>query len=202
MTKLSYINVLALFLPLALGAAVTVTVPAAIPSDVPQWKSTDTFTSAILNSTNFYRKEHNATDVKWNKTLANFATDYLGKSDCKFEHSGGPYGENLAIGYPNATASVEGWGNERKDFDFSDPGFTEKTGHFTQLVWKNTTTVGCDRRLCGQKGWYLVCEYFPRGNVIGQFKEEVDKEVSGASVQAPSFLLLPLGTFAAIFAVA
>ncbi|KJK88980.1 hypothetical protein H633G_07170 [Metarhizium anisopliae BRIP 53284] len=40
---------------LCLSAVVTITAPPAIPSDEPQWKTADTFTSAILNSTNFYR---------------------------------------------------------------------------------------------------------------------------------------------------
>ncbi|KAK2589457.1 hypothetical protein QQS21_012868 [Conoideocrella luteorostrata] len=178
-------------LPLALAAVVTVTAAPAIPSDEPQWKTTELFTSAILNSTNIYRKQHNASDVQWNQTLADFAGDYLARSDCKFEHSGGPYGENLAEGYPNATASVEGWGDERDKYNFGQPDFYHDTGHFTQLVWKNTTAVGCDRRLCGQSGWYLVCEYWPRGNVMGQFAEEVDRKESGAGRLArPDGMLL------------
>ncbi|KFA64535.1 hypothetical protein S40285_06429 [Stachybotrys chlorohalonatus IBT 40285] len=155
---------------------VTVTVPPAIPSEEPQWTADDLFTSAILNSTNMYRTEHNASDVSWNETLAEFAADYLDDIECDFEHSGGPYGENLAIGYENATASVEAWGNERDEYDFDDGGFEAETGHFTQLVWKNTTDVGCDRRLCGERGWYLVCEYWPRGNVVDQFEDQVEEQ--------------------------
>ncbi|KAH6893326.1 CAP domain-containing protein [Thelonectria olida] len=154
----------------------TVTVGPTIPSNEPEWKQDKSFTSAILNSTNFYREEHNATALKWNTTLEDFAADYLDSNDCEFEHSDGPYGENLAIGYPNATASVEAWGDERDDYNFKKGEFSEETGHFTQLVWKDTTTVGCGRRLCGDRGWYLVCEYWPRGNVIGEFKTEVQSE--------------------------
>jgi hypothetical protein len=42
--------------------------------------------------------------------------------------------------------------------------YRSATGHFTQLVWRNTTTVGCARTECngGQKGgngdapgWYV-----------------------------------------------
>lgn len=28
-------------------------------------------------------------------------------------------------------------------------------------------------------GWYLVCEYYPGGNVIGQFRENVQEPVRG-----------------------
>ncbi|KAK9441163.1 SCP-like extracellular protein [Metarhizium brunneum] len=188
---------------LCLSAVVTITAPPAIPSDEPQWKTADTFTSAILNSTNFYRGEHNATAVSWNETLASFAADHLARSGCRFEHSGGPYGENLAEGYPNATASVEAWGDERDRFDFGDPGFAHETGHFTQLVWKSTTAVGCGRRLCGEKGWYLVCEYWPRGNVIGRFGDEVGREISAAALLRPSIVsVVALGICAVILAAA
>lgn len=66
------------------------------------------------------------------------------------------------------------------EYNYSDPNFTEETGHFTQLVWKNTTTVGCGSRLCGERGWYLVCEYWPRGNVIGEFGDQVDRPKNGS----------------------
>lgn len=62
----------------------------------------------------------------------------------------GPYGENLAFGYPNASAAVVGWGAEGKLYNYQKPtGFTEKTGHFTQLVWQSTTDVGCAAINCG-----------------------------------------------------
>jgi len=174
------------------GETVTVTAPPSIPSQAPQFVSTDAFTSAILNSTNFFRTEHNASWIEWNSTIARFAGSYLddvqsgqgddnkdGVDDCKFAHSGGPYGENIAIGCSDATSCVDAWGNERKDYDFDHPDFSEATGHFTQLVWQNTTSVGCGRKLCGTQGWYLVCEYWPRGNVMGQFGEMVGRQTNG-----------------------
>ncbi len=159
---------------------VTITAAPSIPSTVPEFVSDHLFTSAILNSTNFFRTENNASWIEWNSTIASFASHYLSSdTDCNFAHSGGPYGENIAMGYPDAASSVDAWGNERKDYDYDDPGFSESTGHFTQLVWKNSTTVGCGRKLCGTNGWFLVCEYWPRGNVIGQFGDEVGRQING-----------------------
>ncbi|XMA14312.1 hypothetical protein WAI453_007103 [Rhynchosporium graminicola] len=107
--------------------------------------------------------------------------------------AGGPTGENLAAGYPNATASVDAWGLERKDYDFKKPGFGEKTGHFTQLVWGNSTSVGCAVKACGGEnglmnspdtpGYFVVCEYYPPGNVVGSknqaFKDNVPAQEKG-----------------------
>lgn len=171
---------------------VTITAPAAIPSNEPEWKDDNSFTSAVLNSTNLYRSEHNGTDLSWNSTLEEFATDYLDSlDDCEFEHSGGPYGENLAIGYPNVTASIEAWGDERDEYDFGDAEFSKETGHFTQLVWRDTTDVGCGRKLCGKRGWYLVCEYSPPGNVEGQFEDQVaDQEGDGVKMRPGTALAM------------
>ena len=39
------------------------------------------------------------------------------------------------------------------------------------MVWSNTTTVGCGRKACDGEdttpGYYVVCEYYPPGNVEG-----------------------------------
>ncbi|GKT41016.1 protein PRY2 [Colletotrichum spaethianum] len=178
-------NSASLFLATQLTLAqtvVTITEGSPSPTAEPEWTSDDTFTSAVLNSTNSYRNEHNASDVTWNNTLADFATDYLDDmpgDSCNFGHSGGPYSENLAKGYPSTTLSIEAWGEERDDYDFDTGEFDERTGHFTQLVWKNTSDVGCGRKLCGDRQWYLVCEYWPRGNVVGQFVGQVQEEALG-----------------------
>jgi hypothetical protein len=101
---------------------------------------------------------------------------------------GGPTGENLAAGYANASASIDAWGLERESYNFNSPGFSEQTGHFTQLVWKSTTSVGCGRVDCngsgGTPGWYVVCEYWPAGNIIlnggdSLFMDNVGKLVKG-----------------------
>ncbi|KAL6850622.1 hypothetical protein ACO1O0_007746 [Amphichorda felina] len=178
-TTLAILSIVTLPLVAAEAAIVTITARPAIPSAEPQFRDWDVFTSAVLNSTNTFRAQHNASDLTWNGTLADFAASYLDGDDlpdCEVKHSGGPYGENLAKGYPNVTASVDAWGDEREEYDWGDAEFSKDTGHFTQLVWQNTTDVGCGRRLCGEQGWYLVCEYWPRGNVEGEFDEAVGEE--------------------------
>lgn len=47
-------------------------------------------------------------------------------------------------------------------------------GHMTQVVWKGSKELGCAQVL-GKDGQniYSVCNYFPAGNVIGKYKENV-----------------------------
>jgi len=40
-------------------------------------------------------------------------------------------------------------------------------GHYTQMIWKNTTAVGCAVATGGGMD-PLVCRYSPSGNFIGQ----------------------------------
>ncbi|MCJ1441748.1 MAG: hypothetical protein MMC23_002240 [Stictis urceolatum] len=171
---LSLLPLLSLLCIRALAADVSVvTVPATLPTNAPSYVDDSSFKSAILNSTNFFRKEHNATALKWNTSLTDFASNHD-------ENCGGPDGENLAEGYANVTSAVDAWGNERSKYNFKSGSFSEATGHFTQLVWKASSTVGCGRKWCDGDftGWYLVCEYWPRGNVIGEFVENVQSQVT------------------------
>ncbi|TLD31302.1 hypothetical protein PspLS_01874 [Pyricularia sp. CBS 133598] len=169
----------------------TITVGSPSPSDEPSYTRTDDFKDAMLTTHNRFRSEHSASDLKWNDTLADSSTSYLDdvatSSECEFEHSGGPYGENLALGYPNASAGVIAWGDERREYDFGKGEFDESTGHFTQMVWKNTSDVGCGRKMCGGGAdgagrWYLVCQYWPRGNIVGSFTEMVQRPSGGVDI--------------------
>ncbi|RAH50899.1 putative extracellular SCP domain protein Pry1 [Aspergillus brunneoviolaceus CBS 621.78] len=114
----------------------------------PSYTSFDLFANTILSVTNTYRQAHNASNLIWNKSLAEYAKKWA--EGCKWAHSHSPYGENLAFGFPNASAAVAAWGDEGLRYNFREPtGFTEETGHFTQLVWRATTEVGCAAVDCG-----------------------------------------------------
>lgn len=64
------------------------------------------------------------------------------------------------------------WYDEVQYYDFSKQGFTSKTGHFTQLVWKNSKQVGFG--ITEKNGIvYVVCRYSPPGNYLGQFEKNV-----------------------------
>lgn len=57
-----------------------------------------------------------------------------------------------------------------------------KWGHFSQVVWPDTTTIGCGIATCND-GWkvHAGCMYHPAGNIIGSF-DKVNPPMGGAIV--------------------
>ncbi|KAK4616173.1 Cell wall protein PRY3 [Fulvia fulva] len=135
--------------------------------------------AVVLNSTNYYRQLYHAEPLVWNDTMAAYAENYA--RGCIWKHSGGPTGENLAASFSNSTLAIDTWAAEESKYNWKKAKFTHDTGHFTQLVWRNTTSVGCGLVACdndaegGVEGDYLVCEYWPPGNYKGDFKNNVVK---------------------------
>ena len=73
---------------------------------------------------------------------------------------------------------MEAWGNERRKYDFSRPtGFSEATGHFTQLGWGRFVCGGGGGGRGDAFGWMVVCEYYPPGNVETQYTTQVQKQI-------------------------
>jgi uncharacterized protein YkwD len=119
---------------------------------------------------NAYRARHHAPPLVWDATLARYAARHA--SHCVFKHSHSPYGENLAAGYPTIGAAAAAWYAEQAQYHYFNPGFSSRTGHFTQMVWRSSKRLGCGYADCkgknGTPGRYWVCEYSPAGNVINR----------------------------------
>ncbi|TRM65805.1 CAP domain-containing protein [Schizophyllum amplum] len=128
---------------------------------------------AYLDGHNNERAKHGAAALTWSADLASYAQNY--GAQCVWEHSGGQYGENLAAGTGLSIAdAIQMWNNEAADYDASNPQYS----HWTQVVWKGTTEVGCAMTTCGSiagmdNGNFYVCSYNPPGNYIGEFGENV-----------------------------
>lgn len=76
--------------------------------------------------------------------------------------------------------AAEMWYEEIKDYRFAKPSFNSKTGHFTQVVWIGSREFGVAKATAKNGAQYVVARYFPAGNVVGQFPENV--KPSGSKV--------------------
>lgn len=148
---------------------------------------------------NIHRRNHSAPDLTWNVDLAKYAKELALR--CNFQHNtsigGGGYGQNLAVGLKedNITSSITDlwYGGEfnaynPKWYNTSEPDMSKfgSFGHFTQVVWKGTTSLGCYVADCSKTGvvgtgssrippYLTVCNYKAPGNYIGRFKDNVGK---------------------------
>lgn len=102
----------------------------------------------------------------------------LGRIDHSCPHKN-EAGENLFImmgGSPDAVGHVEQatqmWYDEIADYDYDNPGFSHRTGHFTQVVWKASTRLGIGYASKGDNH-VVVALYDPPGNVEGKFPQNV-----------------------------
>jgi hypothetical protein len=85
-------------------------------------------------------------------------------------------GENLWVGTAGAyrgDAGVAAWAAERSNYrdgvfpNVSRTGNWLDVSHYTQMIWRKTTHVGC--ALARSPRWdALVCRYSPKGNRDGQ----------------------------------
>jgi hypothetical protein len=139
----------------------------------------------LTNYVNAYRAKHNSPPLAWDDTISAFAQEYslYLVTNNLFQHSNKEgYGENLAYfqGYPNEMMtlikkSIDLWYDEIKLYNFNYPGYSSSTGHFTCLVWKSTTKFGMGYSFNNDtKVVDVTMNTAPPGNIIGQFKENVN----------------------------
>lgn len=163
-----------------------------IPKAKPPLSKQQLFAGA-LDSHNRVRAKHGLNPLKWSDKLAKYSqewADHLGKGQsCKMYHRSGspPYGENLYISSPTIWTDggkevrrdknrvtirnvVKAWADEEPWYNYKTnsclPG--KQCGHYTQMVWRDTTEVGCAVKFCGDKSQNWVCSYNPPGNFTGK----------------------------------
>ena len=135
---------------------------------------------------NVWRHRVGIDPLRWDEDIADHAqewADHLASTNnCGLQHSSNEdrrdvagfssLGQNLAGGGGglNGVSSTNLWASERSDYDFgtaiSGSNF-QAFGHYTQIVWENTTALGCGMATCGGST-VVVCEYGTAGNFLGQ----------------------------------
>lgn len=167
---------------------------------------------------NYFRHIFQAPPIEWDDSVANAAQTFTDSAAVlaacpgqggTFQHNtdGGKYGQNFAgssFTYPNQTigeTAVDLWMLEEKHYNFQDPGFSDSTGHFTQVVWIGSTKLGCGYRKCptynGLTLQFVICNYLPPGNVIGEFAQNVKPPITNHIdfTSLPSATVSPTTTF-------
>lgn len=139
----------------------------------------DSAITEILNAHNKYRNQLGIPPLKWSDKLAQHAkvwADRLAGEKRMYHSSGSGEGENLWMGtsgYYSLTQMVDGWGGEKKYYkdgnfpNVSTSGNWADVGHYTQIIWRNTTEVGCAKTTGGGNDFF-VCRYSPPGNYMRQ----------------------------------
>jgi len=158
--------------------------PTTSPSSSQQSTDSSTPSSIIsesIDAHNKYRAPLGIPDLTWSSSLAMSAqawADQLASSHGT-SHSSSRInvGENISWGTANSndvTALIDLWGSEKEDFvpgmdypDCSSTGSQSSVWHYTQMIWRTTTQVGCGVGTDNGK-IYLVCQYSPAGNIRGQ----------------------------------
>ncbi|XP_071688950.1 pathogenesis-related protein PR-1 type-like [Rutidosis leptorrhynchoides] len=126
----------------------------------------------FVNAHNKFREEVGVGPMTWCPSIAKFAEYYANqrKNDCAVEHSGtDKYGENIAMGYGGFSAehAVKLWVNQKLNYDYkaNSCAMFKACGYYTQVVWKNSTKLGCARVKCLNGARFITCNYDPKGNV-------------------------------------
>lgn len=140
------------------------------------------FEQRLLAAHNRERAALNLPPLRWDAQLAGDAKRWSGRlaAASRLEHedggAGSGQGENIWIGTAGRFSPeimVGHWVKEKAHFtrgtfpQVSRTGAWADVGHYTQIVWRDTTDVGCAVAR-GQQMDVLVCRYARPGNVMGQ----------------------------------
>jgi len=157
----------------------------------------------FLRAHNIVRANAGLPSVQWNAELQHIAEARLAKlstGGCYIQHSasgdrldkaGFEYlGENLykVLGMkPTGVDVVDAWYAEIQDYTYGYVGDTCvkskcegrsrppcTLGHFTQVMWRESTDIGCALRQCNEASteadiaYLSLCMYGPGGNIVGE----------------------------------
>lgn len=153
------------------------------------------YKQAVLYNHNIHRSNHSASSVDWHSDLWKSAKILAQR--CVYEHDTDimsnvtKYGQNIGYGVQKADVGQmitnlmyndeieyypQPYGEASPSMDLFD-----KWGHFSQIVWKGTTHVGCYTQPCENLGNvdssgtvpFTVCNYSPPGNYDGEYGDNV-----------------------------
>lgn len=153
----------------------------------------------ILEKHNFLRAQHQVGKLERDSQLefmAQAQSDYLANTLKTLQYKEDKYngefvGQNLykCLNCEESYAgkgAIDYWYDEEAPvYDYKDPGFSQNTAQFTQIVWKSTKKLGCGISCnADDKACYVLCYYYPHGNTDTLYGENVLPK-TGSNEPAP-----------------
>ena len=143
-------------------------------------KSIESFKQDLIKQINKYRNNHGSkklmNDPKIDKISQQFASKLAksGKLDYSSnEYKGQPLGESVykSENYFAPLKLAKALYDEISEYDFKskDP----EPNNFTQMVWKDSELIGFGMAKNSEGKYFYVINYFPTGNIDGEFKKNV-----------------------------
>ncbi|XP_011868304.1 PREDICTED: uncharacterized protein LOC105562243 isoform X5 [Vollenhovia emeryi] len=141
------------------------------------------FINVCLDTHNFYRSRHGVPPLRLSKQLCKTSQDWANilAARGRLEHRANiDYGENLYCMWSSNPKTIVGgeepvneWYAEESQHQYGKEPTTLKTGHFTQVIWRDSTELGVGMARNRNGEVYVVCNYNPAGNFLGSFTENV-----------------------------
>mmetsp|Transcript_41581 Transcript_41581/g.82285 ORF Transcript_41581/g.82285 Transcript_41581/m.82285 type:complete len:373 (-) Transcript_41581:48-1166(-) len=138
--------------------------------DYPASSQRDQWQEEALRVHNELRLRHGAPPLEWSvecykaaKLQADTCQKQGGLSHGNMKGPSGRYGQNAFWSSKRGTATdaIQYWYREMKDHCF-DKGYQGNTGHFSQVVWVASVSMGL---AASEDGKFIVANYFPAGNI-------------------------------------
>ena len=142
----------------------------------------DNLAARLLSLHNRERAAVGVPPLRWDARLAAAAASYgpalaaRGRLAHSEQATRPGQGENLWMGTRGAYSLEEmagSWAAEKRIFragifpEVSRSGNWSDVGHYTQMIWAGTSSVGC--AIHTSRKWdFLICRYSPPGNVVGR----------------------------------
>jgi pathogenesis-related protein 1 len=128
---------------------------------------------AMPDAHNAVRNSVGVPPLAWSAQLASVAQGWANHLIAArgFAHRpGNRYGENLYTisgGAASPSQVVSAWVGERRGYDIRSNSCAGVCGHYTQVVWRTTRSVGCGVATDAEREVW-VCDYDPPGNYVGE----------------------------------
>jgi len=133
------------------------------------------FAQEMLTAHNAIRHKIGVPPLKWSDMLAGRAAEWANTlARTGASRMQGVPGQNIAYTAPPGTAKahdiVTAWAAEASNYDHEKNACIDtkrRCNHFTQVVWRNSSFLGCATAHDAQRDIW-VCDYDPPGNDVAE----------------------------------